>query len=755
MRVLFFLSVVICGFFHLKVSAQKNYIENKYTQYFENTREIPHLHLNKTVFIRGEEIWFQAYVLEQSSKKPHPTTSNLYVSIFDSYGKLKDQKLIHIKAGRGYGSIFLDSTFVQDHYYLKASTKWMKNFNEPNSFSQKITLLTSEKKIKTSTKSEDHFFEFRIFPESGHFVEGVENTVGILIKDKNNVGQKIVKGTLKEASGKVIDEFTTNIMGLGSLDFFYEKRKSYEVEVLLENGSIITKKLPVAKQKGIAMHIENPNAQYIRIRLLTNEATLGTIEHKEFSIWIHNTNTYYQNTVSFKKEENAKILFIKNSKLARGMNIITLFDENNTPISERLFFNYDPDLFTKPNVTSLTVRGDSLSTTITNTSNKTLYLSASFLPESTKAYMPTSSMYMSVLFKPYIKGDIQNPDYYFKEINRKKLKDLDLLLLTQGWSKYQWNNIFNHPPETQFEFENGIDLSIRFNKPIHKKESVLMYSEDNNLIRQIRNQENPYILKNTFIKKSSKLDFALKDNNDLLKITPIISYSNSALFDTYNGPYAKALEISELEVSNFKQLSSDTELLDEIVLKSAKKEYKNKVRGAATMLRRVDAKELIVPTQYLFDYIEDMIQMYRYSSKPLTGFFLNSEDVTRQIWLLNGITMDQVREVAYGLTIGGQRQLHIFTYTFDEYNHKAAKFTQIQLPVGFATEKEYYSPKYPSFLNDTYKKYGAIYWKPNITIAPKESIEIRSPKNFQEAINIYIEGVTIDGKLTSYKYTVQ
>ena len=42
--------------------------------------------------------------------------------------------------------------------------------------------------------------------------------------------------------------------------------------------------------------------------------------------------------------------------------------------------------------------------------------------------------------------------------NRKKLIELDLLLLTQGWSKYDWKDVFYTPITYQYESENGITL---------------------------------------------------------------------------------------------------------------------------------------------------------------------------------------------------------------------------------------------------------------------------------------------------------
>ena len=143
--------------------AQKNTIEDGYVKYFENTREVPFLHINKTKFLKGEEVWFQAYVLEQNSKKLHPTTSNLYVGLFDQSGALLQQKLIHVKQGIGQGSIYLDSTFTKENYYIKASTNWMRNFKEDNSFVQKIKVVNNVKSKKNISPSKS--YDFQVFPE--------------------------------------------------------------------------------------------------------------------------------------------------------------------------------------------------------------------------------------------------------------------------------------------------------------------------------------------------------------------------------------------------------------------------------------------------------------------------------------------------------------------------------------------------------------------------------------------------------------
>src|SRR3546814_16292251 len=41
-----------------------------------------------------------------------------------------------------------------------------------------------------------------------------------------------------------------------------------------------------------------------------------------------------------------------------------------------------------------------------------------------------------LLLRSDIEGYIENPNYYFYNVNDKKLEDLDLLMLTQGYRRY-------------------------------------------------------------------------------------------------------------------------------------------------------------------------------------------------------------------------------------------------------------------------------------------------------------------------------
>ncbi|MDT7832491.1 hypothetical protein RQM59_08875 [Flavobacteriaceae bacterium S356] len=790
-----------CVLISLTSLAQKNLakIDSSYVNYFQDTRETPYLHLNKTSFLSGEEIWFSAYVIEQNSQRPHPTTSNLYISIFDASGNLKDQQLVHVKKGLGYGSINIDSTFTKDHYYLKASTKWMKNFKEDQSFSQKIKIVSSpKKKITESTKSEKDYFEFKLFPEGGHLVANTINNVGILIKNANNKGQKIQKGVIKDEQGNILKTFITNHLGFGKVKLFFSENSTYTFEATLENGSIVFAKTPKISSQGISLQVENNESKQLKINIGTNENTLKRIAGKKYTVVVHNTRTYLKYALPINSSMTNYSLLLRKEQLPKGMNIITVFNEQSIPLVERLIFINDDTLYSNVSIDKTFYGKDSINISFENKSSESVFLSASFLPHETKAYNPKHSIRTAILLKPYIKGDIENFQYYFLKNDRKRRVDLDLLLLTQGWSKYSWDHIFNAPPKLYNPFEYGIDITTNVNKRLNKKQTVLMYSPENKLVREIKNLESSYILKNSFIKKNSIINFALKSKTGLFKITPVMSYSNSSLSDSF-APSTTFLEKSELEISNFKDLSKDIEVLDEVVVKAAKKrEYENDAYGLNTMLLGIKMENLIISSgETVFDFLrlrgyniyttvngnvvigargisnlgsrglgaqssgDENFAPAEQEEENLfkTGVrvFLNGEEVSQNLWIVENIYLNTVKEIFYGRNHDNRssEQVHIFTLSPLEYDVRRAEYTKVKLPIGFAVEKKYYSPKYPTFFDDTYKNYGAIFWKPNVVIKESSKTSITVPTHLQDAFNIYIEGVSESGKLISIKKTIE
>jgi hypothetical protein len=518
----------------------------------------------------------------------------------------------------------------------------------------------------------------------------------------------------------------------------------------------------------------------LHLNISTNENTIEELALKKYSIFIHNTRNYKKLFFTFNKENTNYKIVIEKKELSKGIHIITIFNENNIPVLERLIFNeFEDALNTKLKIRNLKTTYDSTFVSVANTSNEKMYVSASFLPSKTKAYKPKHTIKSTLLLKPYLKGFIEKPQNYFYP-NKNSRKNLDLLLLTQGWSKYNWSTIFNSLPSANFEFENGIDLELKTNKVLKPKQFLLMYSTDNNLIRTIPHNIDTYSLKNTFIKKNSTIDFAIRSNDNFHKITPVLTYSKNSLYESIDVKKFPKSKNIELQVSNFKTIRKGVVVLDNVVIKANKIKYDDKPYGGTTMLNAVKMEDLIIsPGELVTDFLigkrfgidPNAIDLFIERRIPVgcidgndlitcqrrnVRVYLDGQEITASLWNIQNMYLDTIKQIYYGRDPGMFAEvIYIYTLSPKETTRKKAVYTEVRVPVGFSMNKEYYTPKYPSFLNETYANYGAIYWKPNIVIEANSKIEFSIPKNYQKEMRVFFEGISEKNTLISKENIIQ
>ena len=326
-----------------------------------------------------------------------------------------------------------------------------------------------EKKVSQEKFSKADI-DAQFLPEGGQLLVGIENNVGVVVKDTLGFGVALLQGTLIDSKNMVVSTFTTNQFGLGKFAFTPKKNCDYTVKIKYDDQEF-SFSLGRVNDIGLAMHIENTDTA-VQLTLLTNTASLSMVKNTFFSLLIHNGNE--AKTISLPKFKETTILKrIPRDLLFPGINILTVFDAKNTPILERLCFNYQGLSIDNTTTKSIIKEGDSLAIKLQYSKLDSLdRISVSVLPATTLAYQPHNSIMSYTLLQPYIKGAIENGSYYFQKIDDKTKNDLDLLLLTQGWSSYDWNTIFYDPPDYDFDFENGIGFKA-IREDIKEKHFVL------------------------------------------------------------------------------------------------------------------------------------------------------------------------------------------------------------------------------------------------------------------------------------------
>lgn len=741
-----YLIILVTLFFYVSANSQETEsIESLYSNYFKKTRELPFIHLNKTSLLKGENIWFQAYVLEQNSEKLHASTSNLYVSIYEPSGKLKEQHLVHIKDGIGKGNIMVDSSFTKKAYYLKASTKWMKNFDEDNGYSQKVIILKNKNDDNIDKAiAENEYFDFQLLPEGGHILANNHNKIGVIVKNKKNEGILITNGIIKNNKGEFIKFFRTNKFGFGSVILPFKETSQYFFEAVVENDITIKKETPMVQKIGIIL---NFNSENLVLNILTNPETLKNISNKKYKVMVHNTKRHVTYNYTFNERDvNYSLNFDENS-IPEGINTITVFNEENKPILERLFYKESSKIISKKISTKIiSSEADFLKLSIQNNSKERVFLSASFLPTETKAYKQDNNIVSTFLLKPYTKGHIENAQYYFNDKNSNRLADLDLLLITQGWSKYKWNTIFNKPTTDNYKFEKGIDITLTINTKMSPKKSLYISSNDNDYLAEVPfTGTGKYLIPNSYFKKKSIIKFAIKSDNDLFKIGPSLAFSANSLYENISFQNLQELKRITPEYTVLPFLSEDYIQLAEVIIKAENKELRDKQRYLNKNWRNRNSYRVTnngmnsrrtsnssaganMPNPYGFLFFDGSTSSWENARFSGAQTFAWDSSVN---------------------TLGGFESMYGGGTNYSYYQEDTKEFGEVKLPVGFLAEKEYYAPEYPTFLNDSYKNHGAIFWKPFIIIEANSTLEFSIPKNYQKEIRGYFEGISENGRLVS------
>ncbi|MEM6718524.1 MAG: hypothetical protein AAF611_04325 [Bacteroidota bacterium] len=772
-----------CALSQTNASIRENYLDHfKYSE-----EEAVFIHLNKTSYLVGEEIWLKGYVYSKRDEKASRTSSNLYVGLYDADGTQVSKKLLRIQNGMAQGNIELDEKLNSGRYYIKATTQYMMDAQpEDDAFVEEIVIYGATVATKADNNTAETY-DIQFLPEGGHLVKNIENTIAF--KAINQEGKGVyVTGIVYDENDTEITDFESNNYGIGTFEFIPKDNTIYKVKTTFKEEETSQQTLPKAKDTGIAIQVNAIEKDSIKISLNTNPETLRSIVSKDYTLFIHKDGKARSMPFSFKNTETVTLTIARDG-LFNGVNTITLFD-GRVPILERLFFNRK----TPKNLSIMVKKGN----TEKDFSDFSIYLikrrkgileanvSISILPETTEAYNPAHSMYSSFYLKPYVKGEIENPKYYFPNTTKTKREDLDALLITQGWSAYDWTYIFQNPSKKR-AVENGITISGTLNFPNKRVKGILLQDTKEQPAKFIPlDKERKFVIKNLYPHADEELRFSAVDySKKFLKPRLYLTYSANSKEDQITDnmiidrSFLNKLNIFSLPDGFFPE---DAEDLEAVLIEGANKNQRKSidpmmVKGKETVfgieeyLQYPQVKNFIENSGY--HVWEDPLSNTKLNITPRKRLTLQGNPVVPLIFLddaplsdfsiLRDFSSSQVARVivdksgqGYGLRgVGGVIKIYTrrtpLTETAPIRRDSYAGYTP---PIGYSPHKRYYEPKYQSYTSDTFQKYGAIDWQPNITI-PR-----RGPYNFivkhkdVKAITMFIEGISKDGSLISEKRTI-
>ena len=504
---LFILILIVCNLLTAYVSGEVPPAKVVFQQYmnqaqtFANNfpREKAYLHFDNTSYYVGDTIWFKAYVTLAEQQTFSQISRPLYVELVDQTGHIADKQIIKLTQGEGNGQFILPPSMLSGYYEVRAYTRWMLAFNEPQYFSRTFPIyqLTNSDKLERSITTyelsssmenrpseTEEKLNVRFFPEGGQLVEGVTSQVAFKAESKNE-GNIELSGTIYTKEGAEITSFETLHDGMGR--FEYTPSAQPAIAKVDFQGKKYEFTLPQALPNGYVLSTVS-NAGALLVRVFCNAAT----PQDTLAVFIsHQGRPYVHQLISCRSDAPQEFI-LPTRKLPAGVLQVSLINRAGNTLCERFVFAnpraplqisteglkevYAPYAPIRCELQIKNAKGEPVSGE----------LSVSIRDGVRSDYLEyDNNIFTDLLLTSDLKGYIHQPGYYFASPSPRKQTELDVLLMVHGWRKYDMSQAISTAPftplqlpETQLALNGQVKSTILKNKLKDIALSVIVKKDD-------------------------------------------------------------------------------------------------------------------------------------------------------------------------------------------------------------------------------------------------------------------------------------
>ncbi|MDQ2770069.1 MAG: hypothetical protein M3Y54_06165 [Bacteroidota bacterium] len=453
-RLLLLLALGLAGATMARAQAPADSLDRLARQLRRHEQRDPHeklyLHLDRPVYLSGETLWFKVYAVEGTAGRPLPLSSVAYVEVLDGRNRPVLQGKVALRQATGQGSFELPATLAAGRYTVRAYTSWMQNFGPDTYFHTSIAVVNTATASGAPARDSTAAYEARFFPEGGNLVRGLPSRVAFQVTDQAGRGVAAT-GRVLDSRGQVVARFQTLRAGLGSFILTPAATpETYSAVLLLPNGQPLTRQLPPAFGQGYVLSLAQPDTAHLTLTVRAQPARTETVyllahARQQVAVATRLALTDGQGTLTLDLRT-----------LPAGVSHFTLFTADQRPVCERLYFRPLPSRL------ALTARADQPQ--YAARSRVQVQLSAPGLPATTAASLSLAvyrldSLNMarpaaidrSLWLTSELAGPVEDPDYYFTATGPTAREATDNLLLTQGWSRFRWEEVLAAtPPAREF-----------------------------------------------------------------------------------------------------------------------------------------------------------------------------------------------------------------------------------------------------------------------------------------------------------------
>jgi hypothetical protein len=677
------------------------------------------------------------------------------------------------------------------------------NFNLSPSEKQRAMLLDAtydrhsfQKYFRIPLPEDD--FDVSFYPEGGAALYGCVGRIAFKAIQRDGTEMDVSGVVYDFRNGKEITRFKTDICGMGQFTMMPEHGERYYAVCTNGNGKSKRFDLPVAKEFGYAL-----TTNWLHDRLIVKVVQPESLKTGDTLFLAVHTRGMVQD-VQILKNISEPVTFHRDF-FPSGVTHLLLLNKDMTPVSERLAFTFnddqakvsssmDRDVYPARSPVEYTLN-------ITDESGYPLQgnISVSVTDSHEVVTDTTANILTSLLLASDLRGNISNPAFYFQKNNRQAAYALDLLMLTQGWRRYDVERIAgNNPvyPDSLLEFgqlisgtvtskissnfapfETGrLAFSARSEQP-EKNADVSMISlkggyfentvTDANGRFYLHGGDAPdstwFIIQTSPASGNRKFELMLDKVSYPERVIPVVhaeppepdiftKYANKAEQQYVDEHGTRTVHIREVTISAPRKPVQRSDLYTPDYFVTEDELEKRPPVSMSSLLNRLPG----VTAKQTSDGLEVSITRFGDSCQVM---FLVDNILTDNIDNLDAgdvAQVDVIRDPAK-LVIWGNRApcgiISIFTKKgaapAPKTVKKAPRNIQYIMPLGFQKPAEFYAPKYDTpALNTKPDLRTTIHWEPNLTTDEEGKASFRFyTADTPSTYSVVIEGVTDDGKI--------
>ena len=485
-----------------------------------------HVMTDKPRYMAGDTIWFRAWVVDAASHQPVDASQFVYVELQNPLDTVVTRIKLRQCDGAFSGHIALSPAMAEGTYQLTAYTMFMQSLGERYFFKRLIEVtsplathyrivsqpqwddnalnmnvrienrqdgslcsyyrmgyVTNNSKwhrrmsgdgvVRFSLKGKeldspailvmfDHYkkyitmprrgddYELSFFPEGGYLVP--QHDCAMTFKALSSDGNcAVVTGRIIDSTGREVASLSTIHDGMGLVRFMPQAGMTYTAIVTDAMGLNKQFVLPAVRERATVLHVEHPSDTMITVRAVGHDAQTGIVVVQQRG----NVLAVGQGDITLDLRQ-----------IPAGVVQCLLLDEHWHRLSERLFFNADKGRVAMAISTDKVNYGARelvcVSGRLIGASIPQGDYAVSVTDDRAVALESASEICVNLLLQSELKGRINNPEYYFADESPSRYADLDMLMMTQGWSRYDLSQALRgHLAEPQFPIEKSQVVSGR------------------------------------------------------------------------------------------------------------------------------------------------------------------------------------------------------------------------------------------------------------------------------------------------------